>query len=206
MITDQNTLDNEKHCRTSVHQYIFILLLHFSISTMFGDKNVPVAVTPNGYADGIAVKMPENKEYFVMPEEQTMTMNQFLDNLDRKDDSNICYIQKQNSNLEHDFPELYDDIDMNTLKFACEAFNKEPDAINFWMGDERAVTSMHKDPYENIYCVISGYKDFILIPPTDIPFVQRSKYPTGNYKTDENGEMIIEPILDSECYGYPIQL
>ena len=25
-------------------------------------------------------------------------------------------------------------------------------------GDKRAVTSMHKDPYENIYTVIRGYK------------------------------------------------
>ena len=25
-------------------------------------------------------------------------------------------------------------------------------------GDKRAVTSMHKDPYENIYCVVRGYK------------------------------------------------
>lgn len=55
---------------------------------------------------------------------------------------------------------------------------------------------MHKDPYENIYCVISGYKDFILIPPVDLQYVPRSKYPTGVYKTDENGEMIIEPILN----------
>lgn len=27
------------------------------------------------------------------------------------------------------------------VSFASEAFNKKPDAINFWMGDERAVTS-----------------------------------------------------------------
>lgn len=140
--------------------------------------------------------MPEEREFFVMPEEQTMTMNDFLDCLDRKDDDKICYIQKQNSNLEHDFPELCDDLDMSTLQFASDAFNKAPDVANFWMGDERAITSMHKDPYENIYCVISGYKEFILIPPTDLPFVPRGKYPTGNYKTDANGELIIDPIVD----------
>ena len=57
-----------------------------------------------------------------------------------------------------DFPELMDDIDFSILDFAREAFGKEPDAVNFWMGDSRAVTSMHKDPYENIYCVVSGFK------------------------------------------------
>lgn len=36
---------------------------------------------------------------------------------------------------------------------------------------------MHKDHYENIYCVIDGYKDFILIPPTDLPYVPYRTYP-----------------------------
>lgn len=41
---------------------------------------------------------------------------------------------------------------------------------------------MHKDPYENIYCVIDGYKDFILIPPTDLPYVPYKKYPQAVFK------------------------
>lgn len=36
--------------------------------------------------------------------------------------------------------------------------------------------SVHKDHYENLYCVISGEKNFILLPPTDRPFI-----PYGNY-------------------------
>lgn len=61
------------------------------------------------------------------------------------------------------------------------------------MGDERAVTSLHKDPYENIYCVISGFKDLILIPPTDYPNVSRSKYPVGQWRIGEDGTFFIEP-------------
>lgn len=41
---------------------------------------------------------------------------------------------------------------------------------------------MHKDPYENIYCVIDGHKDFILIPPTDLPYVPYKKYPQAVFK------------------------
>lgn len=41
---------------------------------------------------------------------------------------------------------------------------------------------MHKDPYENIYCVIDGHKDFILIPPTDLPYVPYKKYEVMKYK------------------------
>lgn len=53
----------------------------------------------------------------------------------------VPYIQKQNSNLTTDFSELLEDVDLQTIQFAYEAFNKQPDAINFWMGDERAITS-----------------------------------------------------------------
>lgn len=35
---------------------------------------------------------------------------------------------------------------------------------------------MHKDHYENLYCVVSGEKHFILLPPTDRPFI-----PYGNH-------------------------
>lgn len=41
-----------------------------------------MAVTPNGYADAIALK--NGKEYFVMPEEKEMTMSEFLDTLEDK--------------------------------------------------------------------------------------------------------------------------
>ena len=40
---------------------------------MSGAK-VTVAVTPNGYADALS----EDKRLFVMPHEETMTMEQFL--------------------------------------------------------------------------------------------------------------------------------
>ncbi|KAJ8710765.1 hypothetical protein PYW08_009280 [Mythimna loreyi] len=144
------------------------------------DKKVTVAVTPNGLADGIT-RNKDGKDCFVMPFEVDMTMKEFLDGLEQKKDSYIQYIQKQNSNLTLDFPELLPDV-FGDIPFASEAFNKDPDAVNFWMGDERAVTSMHKDPYENIYCVIDGYKDFILIPPTDLPFVPYKRYPQAVFQ------------------------
>jgi peptidyl-lysine (3S)-dioxygenase / protease len=46
------------------------------------DKDVTVALTPNGYADGLAVNEADGKEYFVMPEEATMNMRDFLNALD----------------------------------------------------------------------------------------------------------------------------
>ena len=51
----------------------------------------------------------------------------------------VRYIQKQNSNLSDEFSALSGDV--SEMAWASEAFGKDPDAVNFWMGDGRAVTS-----------------------------------------------------------------
>ncbi|XP_015597528.1 jmjC domain-containing protein 7 isoform X2 [Cephus cinctus] len=163
---------------------------------VLGDKEVTVAVTPNGYADAIAESHDfngESIEYFVMPEERQMTMSQFLDHLENPQAGSVFYIQRQNSNFTEDFPELISDVPPD-IPWATESFGKLPDAVNIWMGDERAVTSMHKDPYENIYCVISGEKDFLLHPPTDRPYIPYGKYPAAVYKESSPGQWKINPM------------
>ncbi|XP_047540284.1 internalin A [Vanessa atalanta] len=162
----------------------------------FATKKMTVALTPNGLADGIT-ENEDGIEYFVMPQEVNMTMSEFLDTLDAQDENIIPYIQRQNSNLTEDFSELMTDVE-SEIKFASEAFNKKPDAINFWMGDQRAVTSMHKDPYENIYCVIDGYKDFILIPPTDLPYVPYKRYPQAEFRRSGDKWDIV-PVVTEGC-------
>lgn len=44
----------------------------------------------------------------------------------------------------NDFPELLDDISCD-ISWANKAFDNVPDAVNFWMGDERAITSSKYD-------------------------------------------------------------
>lgn len=162
---------------------------------VFGEENVSVAVTPNGYADAIARKDDTREEFFVMPEERLLTMSEFLDTLENTKEHSVFYIQKQNSNFINGFRKLWSDAEIE-MPWATEAFGKQPDAVNFWMGDERAVTSMHKDPYENIYCVVSGEKNFILHPPTDLPWIPYRNYPSAVYKEYEYGKWIIESIAN----------
>ncbi|RZC40706.1 Cupin 8 domain containing protein [Asbolus verrucosus] len=165
----------------------------------FPEKVVTVAMTPNGYADGLATQITSKgrMKYFVMPEEVEMSIENFLNKLDDLSEDFICYIQRQNSNLIEDFPELICDVS-DEISWASQAFNKHPDAVNFWMGDYRAITSMHKDFYENIYCVIDGYKDFILIPPTDLPYVTYKTYPVGTYKNVLSTNFHIEEVTDNK--------
>ena len=147
-----------------------------------GHKIVTVAVTPNGYADAVV------GDKFVMPEERDMQFSKFLDILEGKiQDRGIFYVQKQNSNLTDEFQELCFEA-ASEISWATEAFGKRPDAVNFWMGDARAITSMHKDHYENLYCVISGRKIFTLLPPSDLPLIPYELYTPARFKATESGD------------------
>ena len=149
------------------------------------EKLIKVSVTPNGYADAIT----EGK--FVMPHEEEMTLESFL-KIMKNPGNNVYYIQRQNSNLIEEMSELMEDI--QELPWAKEAFNKEPDAINFWMGDSRAVTSTHKDPYENIYCVVKGYKDITLFPPTDLPWLPYEMFDQAIFEKNMDGNFSIKTL------------
>ena len=67
-------------------------------------------------------------------------MTEFLETLECPKENQVFYIQKQNSNLTEEFPELIKDT-ASDLEWATKVFGNLPDAVNFWMGDERAVTS-----------------------------------------------------------------
>lgn len=64
--------------------------------------------------------------------------------------------------------------------------DRGPDAVNLWMGDERAVSAMHKDHYENLFYVLSGEKVFSLCPPADAPFLFERKVISGRFQAQNN--------------------
>ncbi|XP_077320663.1 bifunctional peptidase and (3S)-lysyl hydroxylase JMJD7 isoform X1 [Lithobates pipiens] len=164
----------------ALHKWTFDYL-----RTCIGSKNVSVAVTPNGYADAVY------KDKFVMPEERSMKLADFLDIIEKKTSRpGVYYIQKQCSNLTEEFPELIGDVE-NHIPWMSEALGKSPDAVNFWLGESAAVTSLHKDHYENLYCVILGEKHFILHPPTDRPFIPYELYQPAVYQVNEDGSFAV---------------
>ncbi|XP_031735253.1 bifunctional peptidase and (3S)-lysyl hydroxylase JMJD7 isoform X1 [Anarrhichthys ocellatus] len=158
-----------------------------------GSKVVSVAVTPHGYADAV------NGDRFVMPEERPMSFSSVLDVIEGKQQhrGGVFYVQKQCSNLLEELPELTDDVEPH-VSWMSDALGKLPDAVNFWLGEESAVTSMHKDHYENLYCVISGEKTFLLLPPTDRPFIPYGVYQPAVYHQREDGEFEVVDQSDSE--------
>jgi jumonji domain-containing protein 7 len=48
---------------------------------------------------------------------------------------------------------------------------------------------------------VSGFKDFILIPPTDVHLIPRKTYQSAIYETDDHGVMNIKPLLDGKIFN-----
>ena len=119
----------------------------------------------------------------------------------KPEDYSVYYIQKQNSNLTEEWVEVLQDVE--EIQWATKAFGKSPDAVNFWMGDSRAVTSTHKDPYENMYAVMRGYKDIILYPPTDIPYMPYRSCTQGKFQPNycETENDLEKRSLESNLYS-----
>jgi len=67
-----------------------------------------------------------------------------------------------------------------------------PDAVNLWMGDERAVSAMHKDHYENLFYVLSGEKVFGLCPPSDAPFLYEREVLSGRFQVTSGDDDVDE--------------
>eukprot|EP01113_Clastostelium_recurvatum_P035830 TRINITY_DN5033_c0_g1_i1.p1 TRINITY_DN5033_c0_g1~~TRINITY_DN5033_c0_g1_i1.p1 ORF type:complete len:306 (+),score=52.74 TRINITY_DN5033_c0_g1_i1:136-1053(+) len=157
-------------------------------------SQIHVAQTPDGRADAIKDGM------FVKPLETLMPFPSFLDCLqqppqtqqhqqqsDNKGDDGrrVYYAQHQNGSFHLEYPELHQDICDDDLQWAFDAFGTSPDAVNFWYGTDDSVTSLHKDPYENIYCVVAGTKLFTLLPPTDLPYLYQTQMPSATYVESE---------------------
>lgn len=69
-----------------------------------------------------------------------------------------------------------------SFPFAEQAFGTgPPEAINLWIGNERSVSAMHKDHYENLFYVCSGEKEFLLCPPADSLYLREGDYLTGAF-------------------------
>lgn len=107
-----------------------------------------------------------------------MPMKELLDRLhkDARTENatdEVVYLQSQNDNLDFathitdgEFKNIRSDIPPD-ITWATEALGRDPDAVNIWVGNHRSATSVHCDPYENIYAVVRGTKIFTLFPPTE---------------------------------------
>ncbi|KAH9850763.1 Clavaminate synthase-like protein [Lenzites betulinus] len=196
------------------------------IGAKMGTRKISVAITPNGRADAVT-SGPDGRLYVVEPHTEQMNVDSFLETLssasheDTDKRSEIHYLQSQNGNL---FTNRYFDLaggddpsEFEPLReyipsevpWCSDALDKSPDAVNLWIGDQKSVTSIHSDPYENIYTVIRGSKQFTLLPPTEGWCLKERRYPHATYvrAADTPKLELVPSSADTPwCAAHPIEV
>ncbi|KAF3910570.1 hypothetical protein ABW21_db0202429 [Orbilia brochopaga] len=157
------------------------------------DTEVAVAETPFGNADSIVNH--EGTEYFVKPHTKQHSFTAFLTDLIASNTTSnpptILYAQSQDSNLTHEYTALAPDVP-STIPWASIALDQPlPDAVNLWIGNHHSVSSLHKDPYQNLYGVVLGTKIFTLINPFGVAAAQEKKVLNATYVKHQNGEFVV---------------
>ncbi|KAF2851752.1 Clavaminate synthase-like protein [Plenodomus tracheiphilus IPT5] len=164
------------------------------LTTVMSNQTVNVALTPHGNADSIITLAPNNTNppsntpsLFVKPYETTEAFPSVLTAIRtqelNKQDPNpppTRYAQTQNDNLRNEYATLFADVP-KSIPFAHIALEKDPDAINFWLGNSYSTTALHKDNYENIYVQVLGRKHFVLLPPVEAPCVNERAVLAATY-------------------------
>lgn len=173
---------------------------HDYLCDKMGEKPISVNLTKEGRADSVQYVPSLDKEYFLYPAEVKMTMREFFDCLVDEHSNVVPYLSQQNDNFRTEFQELLEDINVE-IPLAKDVFESgTPEAVNLWIGDERSVSSVHKDHYENFYAVIRGAKTFTLLPPTDIAFLPENTYPTMRYECANSSDRTRSLVLtDDGC-------
>jgi len=170
-----------------------------------GSNIVSVNVTPNGMGDAV-VRDHEGSEVFAFPEERSMKCSEFLDLWTSSSSSvsderrPVFYLSHQNDSLRTQFAKLLEDDVPSHISWASELFGSRPDAVNLWIGDRRSRSSLHQDYYENLYAVVRGEKEFVLISPSDVPFLYASaEFPTSQYcQSKKSGTWSIDPVFSDK--------
>ncbi|KAF8436161.1 putative pla2g4b [Terfezia claveryi] len=166
-------------------------------------EDITIAQTPFGNADSVVKNNEDGIEYFVKPHTTQGSFAELLDHLQNdtiESSDPVQYVQSQDDNLHGEYSTLLSDIDE---EISWASVLGTPDAINLWIGNGRSTSALHKDNYENLYCVLSGLKSFVLISPLEVACVRERTLPSATYMADADGGFKIvpdDPPSDVSCW------
>lgn len=157
---------------------------------------VNVAITPYGNADAPTLDADGNT-VFAKPYEEDQPFEEFIDYLTKQeldsstDPGEVRYAQTQNDNLRGEYSSLFSET-LRSIPFARIALDKEPDAINMWVGNSLSTTAMHRDNYENVYVQVAGQKHFVLLPALCQPCINEQDLRPAVYVRDGDNNLRLE--------------
>ncbi|THW07294.1 Clavaminate synthase-like protein [Aureobasidium pullulans] len=172
---------------------------HYLLSVL-GDSLVNVAITPFGNADAV-LKEDDGSLSYVKPLERLEPFDKVIRYISEQESNQekttpIKYAQTQNDNLRNEYSSLFEDVPSD-IPFARIALRKNPEAVNFWLGNSLSTTSLHKDNYENIYVQVRGQKHFVIMPPVAAAAVNEQDILGTTYTStndDEEAELKVEDL------------
>ncbi|KEG07871.1 transcription factor jumonji, jmjC domain-containing protein [Trypanosoma grayi] len=100
----------------------------------------------------------------------------------------IAYAQMQNNCLEVEYQHLHGDISTALDSFGARVFGGPHEAANVWFGTPASVSSMHQDWVENLYAVVRGVKEFLLVAPWEGVFVPKPELPSAAFAVQQEQE------------------
>ncbi|PQE15575.1 phospholipase A2 protein [Rutstroemia sp. NJR-2017a BBW] len=166
------------------------------------------SLTPRGNADAPTTN-DDGGMIFIKPWEEMQPFSEFVDYVahqerdGRTTDEEVRYAQTQNDNLRNEYSSLFCDVEKD-ISFARIALEQEPDAINLWIGNSHSVTSLHKDPYQNIYVQILGRKNFTLLPPLFHSCINEVPLPSATYVRSSSNPSKLGIQLDTPLSQVPV--
>lgn len=122
------------------------------------------------------------------------------------------YLQSQDGNIYRSepgargAPELaaFQPIVSRDVPWMREALGASADAVNLWIGNSASTTSFHHDPYENIYCVLSGSKTFTLLSPLDGLWFEQRFHPPSTLTRDAETGALAATLDEAPAPTYPV--
>ncbi|KAG6789265.1 hypothetical protein POTOM_005356 [Populus tomentosa] len=166
------------------------------LSSTLSDSIVSLHLTPDGRADSLVPLENSKKEEicFASAHVERVPFPCALDlvlNPERK--NLVAYLQQQNDCFREEYSALASDCDAH-IPWVTEALGGYlPEAVNLWIGNHLSETSFHKDHYENLYAVVSGEKQFLLLPPTDLHRMYIQDFPAAQYSySSDSGKFRLE--------------
>lgn len=165
-----------------------------------GNAPVNVALTPQGNADSV-LQLQDESLCFVKPLEMQESFEAALTAIQEQElakdgtEGLVRYLQTQNDNLRGEYSDIFKDVPRD-IPFARIALQKDPEAINFWLGSSRSTTALHKDNYENIYVQILGQKHFVLLAPVEAACVNQQELRAATYAWSESEPNRLEVQFD----------
>lgn len=131
-----------------------------------GDSTVKVGVSPTGRYDGPEAGhrwgLPAGREVLVRPPETFMRLGDYLRLLEEPTPESFY--------VEYNALHQYLGAPVRAMApVPPQALYLRPLLANLWLGKGATTSPLHYDEYENLLAQVSGTKELVLFPPSDLP-------------------------------------